>query len=1455
MRGDGDGKLAIPSNYEYLTHTQTSNAADMSAIDPIAGSAFTLSGNTNGRSAGISGLDPLKTGYRRLKMELVPNGSNTGFKINVWITKGNPLGEKVHQVIKDYPYIPTDGIPAKLRYGFSAGNGGFPTIYEIRNLEILLPSSPDNKPELKSIEVSGNEDEDLVFQLSDFEKSFFDPTATKTLKKVEFTTLPLATEGVLKLNGLNVGIGQQIPVSDISSGKLKFIPTSDLNGKLSSFKWNGYTSTLKSDLVEDVTITLNPVNDSPLSEDVEILIGSKENDLAASNFKLTDPKDNIPHTLKAVKITGIPAIGTLKLDNTLITAGQFIAIADISSGKLTFTPVLNGNGKPYASFTFQVQDNGGVDNGGIDLSQTANTFKINVAPIPSIEFEKANIFVCIGSSTAGFNYTSLSGDPMPNSYSLDWDGVANTAGLADITNKDLLPGSIAVENISSLTAGIYNGALTVRNKNNDILSIAKSMSITVKPLLNANISYGFGVFCASGKTMVTISGDVGGIFSSSVGLIINELTGEVNLNQSTPGIYTVSYTLSNGACTFTATAPLIIKAMPVISAITGSNNVIAGSTIQLASATAGGAWSSSNIEVLTVNSAGLARGIKKGEAQIFYGVKNEGCIDSVSFQVNVSPTKASDMSKITDENKSIVFSSSDFYSLIDSVTRANDPAKSAISRIRIESLPSNGALKINGVPVNLAQEILFADLSRLMYTPGKDFRGTDIFKLNWADISGKYGELNANVNIAVIGNSLFKIVAVSDVKIDEKSKYISNALEFYGEPSGKVTYSLSGKDSGLFTVNELNGVVSMPARDFDRPLDTDKDNIYEIGLLVKDSAGNRDSIEWKVSIKRIPPSAAQSIFKVVESSSNALDVINPQTLIVITKYSNGDNYLTGGQLVVFSKISGSATIGEVTDHGNGTYSAKVYPGSTAENNIFVATLAGKEIMNGTNVPKKAVIDFVALDDNYLKDLKLSKGTLSPQFKSDIFDYSANVVNFTDEIFINPILNNQSAEIKINGVARTVGESQFKIPLKAGENIISILISSKNGLNKQTYTININRFASSLPYQESFENSTGDGLVFGGFPDQAKLTSGSIDETGKGYLRLTNNKLNEKGFVYNSQKFSSEKGLSISFEYYSHAGVGGSGLSFFLFDASANFNIGAFGGSLGYAQNSTSAGLSKGFIGLGLDEFGEFSNTTSNRQGGPGRRPSSVVLRGDGDGKIGNLGTNYEYLSGLQTTDAAVMKVADAGNKFLVFGNRDGRTFDTALKGAEVEGYRKAKIVLVTIKNKPGFIINVWITEESKTGGIIHHVIKNYSYIPTDGVPLDLKYGFAANTENTANIYEVRNLEIDIPKLSEVPVLTPGNGDDQNGESGNSSMVPLPTNLITPNGDGINDTWIIRNINDFSNNTVRIFNRSGQEIYRKNNYKNDWDGRRDGILLSAGTYYYIIETGNSVPPFKGYITIL
>ena len=82
-----------------------------------------------------------------------------------------------------------------------------------------------------------------------------------------------------------------------------------------------------------------------------------------------------------------------------------------------------------------------------------------------------------------------------------------------------------------------------------------------------------------------------------------------------------------------------------------------------------------------------------------------------------------------------------------------------------------------------------------------------------------------------------------------------------------------------------------------------------------------------------------------------------------------------------------------------------------------------------------------------------------------------------------------------------------------------------------------------------------------------------------------------------------------------------------------------------------------------------------------------------------------------------------------------------------------------------------------------------------------------------------------------------------------------TNLLTPNGDGINDVWKVDNIDVYPNNEVIVFDRAGRVLYRKKGYDNSWNGTVNGAALAEGTYYYVIDFGSGKLKQKGFITLI
>lgn len=86
--------------------------------------------------------------------------------------------------------------------------------------------------------------------------------------------------------------------------------------------------------------------------------------------------------------------------------------------------------------------------------------------------------------------------------------------------------------------------------------------------------------------------------------------------------------------------------------------------------------------------------------------------------------------------------------------------------------------------------------------------------------------------------------------------------------------------------------------------------------------------------------------------------------------------------------------------------------------------------------------------------------------------------------------------------------------------------------------------------------------------------------------------------------------------------------------------------------------------------------------------------------------------------------------------------------------------------------------------------------------------------------------------------------------------PEIPNVFSPNGDGINDTWRIKNLESYPGASVEVYDRSGQAVFRSTGgYTVEWDGTYKGKPLPIGTYYYIINPKNGRQLIAGSVTII
>ena len=86
-------------------------------------------------------------------------------------------------------------------------------------------------------------------------------------------------------------------------------------------------------------------------------------------------------------------------------------------------------------------------------------------------------------------------------------------------------------------------------------------------------------------------------------------------------------------------------------------------------------------------------------------------------------------------------------------------------------------------------------------------------------------------------------------------------------------------------------------------------------------------------------------------------------------------------------------------------------------------------------------------------------------------------------------------------------------------------------------------------------------------------------------------------------------------------------------------------------------------------------------------------------------------------------------------------------------------------------------------------------------------------------------------------------------------LPIIPNTFTPNNDGINDVWNIRNLDRYPDCIMDIYNRYGVLMFHSIGYGTAWDGRYKGEEVPVGTYYYVLNLKDGTKNYGGYVTVI
>lgn len=232
-----------------------------------------------------------------------------------------------------------------------------------------------------------------------------------------------------------------------------------------------------------VNVDITAVNDAPEGTDATIIV-TEDTDytFTAIDFGYSDIEGD---AFDRVWITGLPSQGTLKFDGSIFGAGNFITVADINLGNLTYTPPAGVNGSGIASFDFEVQDDGGTANGGENRDQSANTITIDINPIndaPTIDStplttatEDTLYSYTISASDVDGDSLNYSATTLPTwlTFVDNGDGTATLSGTP--TNSEVGDHAVLIEVSDGTLTDTQSFTITVSNTNDAPVFLGTSL--------------------------------------------------------------------------------------------------------------------------------------------------------------------------------------------------------------------------------------------------------------------------------------------------------------------------------------------------------------------------------------------------------------------------------------------------------------------------------------------------------------------------------------------------------------------------------------------------------------------------------------------------------------------------------------------------------------------------------------------------------------------------------------------------------------------------------------------------------------------------------------------------------------------------------------------------------------------------------------------------------------------
>lgn len=285
------------------------------------------------------------------------------------------------------------------------------------------------------------------------------------------------------------------------------------------------------------------------------------------------------------------------------------------------------------------------------------------------------------------------------------------------------------------------------------------------------------------------------------------------------------------------------------------------------------------------------------------------------------------------------------------------------------------------------------------------------------------------------------------------------------------------------------------------------------------------------------------------------------------------------------------------------------------------------------------------------------------------------------------------------------------------------------------------------------------------------TSGAAN--GSGVLRLTNANQSEEGGVLTSLSVPASNGLDATFDSYQYAGSSppADGIGFVISaenpaDPVAPANIGEPGGDLGYSAAGGPGGLADGYLGVGLDVFGNYTNPNFDGNGctdpsWAGFTPGEVTVRGPGNGATGYclLNSSKAVFGGQQVLSGTTRANSEVPVEVMINTTTTSQNLTSSAFSSDAVPSGDYGVAWTPLAGGSKFFVGA--LPSTTNGGLSSTLYPSGWVNPATGIPYQLGFGWVGSTGSDTDIHEISNGAI--TTVLPVPVLTTGISDSDAGQ--------------------------------------------------------------------------------------------